>query len=203
MKIYRRGKFRFKDYTLDWLAIALLLVFSITSLILDLSLLFSIFPMVYAAMWLWQIFVSGYERFIINHNSITVLRGRKHYTINIPSELTLVVSHVDICPPLAFHTAVGARTHILEDRFAISILRELPLDTAIEILHRNNVRKCTTSSIRVAVDDYHFVYSFLCDQTLFDKLTLNRKCLLIIPESLLNAIPVDPGTIDVYVDSRW
>lgn len=201
MKNRRFGKFRFCDYCISWIAIAFLLLFSIASIVLELSFLFVIFPMVYSAVWLGVLLVPQCEQFVMDSDSITVYWGKKTQTICLPSELTLIVSYADVCPPLAMRTAVGNQTHILKDQFAISILQKMPVEVALEILHRNRVQKYTTSIIRTIFNDCYYIYSFVCTQSLFDELIANRKCLLIIPESLLGVISFDPSLVNVHIDT--
>lgn len=202
MKHNRYGKFRAGDYRGSWIGIAILLIFPIASILLDVSILFIIFPIAYAVVWLWAIFAPNQEQFVLGENSITAFFWKKTETILLPPELTLIVSCVDICPPLASRTAFGNETHILKNKYAISILQKMPLDVALEALHQNYVRKYTTSMIQRAFDEYLFLYSFVCDQSLFDQLIANRKCLVIIPASLSEEITVDPDAVDVYIDTE-
>lgn len=202
MKNLRYGKFRFGDYNMSWGAIILLMLFAAASLILDLSFLFFLFPTVFAVVWLWVILVPHREQFVLHGDTIAVYAGKKSRSIALPLELTLVVSYADICPPLAIRTAVGDQTHILKDKYAVSILQDVPLDAALEALHRNYIQRYTTSTIQTVFDDYRFVYSFVCNQSLLDELIANRKCSLIIPESLFERISVDSSIVNVYIDTK-
>lgn len=202
MKNRRFGKFRLRDYCISWISIVSLLLFSIASTVLELSFLFVIFPIVYAVILLGVILLPHREQFAINSNSITVFLGKKTQTISLPSELTLVVSYADICPPLAMRTAVGNQTHILKDKFAVSILQKMPVDVALESLHKNRVQKYTTSRIQTVFDDHRYIYSFVCNQSLLDELIANRECLLIIPESLFNVISFDTSIMNVHIDTE-
>jgi len=203
MKNRRLGEFRFCDYCVSWIAIALLLLFCISSIVLDLSFLFVIFPTVYAVVWLGVILVPHREQFVMSGDSVTVFSGKKKQTICLPSELTLVLSYADVCPPFAMRTAVGNQTHILKDKFAVSILQKMTVEVALEALHRNRIQKYTTSRIQTVFDDYRYIYSFVCNQSLFDELIANRKCLLIIPESLSEVISFDPNIVNVYIDEGY
>ena len=200
MKNYRYGEFRLGDYCMSWVGIVVLLAFSIAVIAMNLPFLYAIFPIVYALIWIWRILAPHYEMFCISGNTISVFRGKKTRTIILPPELTVVVSHVDICPPLTKRTPIGNQTHILKDKYAISILKGMQMDTAVEKLHRNYVQTYTTSTIQTAFDDYQFIYSFVCNQSLFDTLTNNGHCKIIIPESLLGKVSVDPSIMDVYID---
>ncbi len=203
MKKYRYGKFRFRDYCMSWGSIALLLFYSIASVILDLFPLFIIFPMAYAVVWLWTILAPHCEQFVLCNDAIYIFHGKKTHTINLPSKLTLVVSYADICPPLAIHTAIGNRTHILKDKYAISILQKMPLDVALEGLHRNYVQKYTISSIQTVFESYRYIYSCVCDNSLIEELTSNREYQLIIPESLLGVVSIDASVENVHVDMGY
>ena len=200
MKNRRLGKFRFRDYCISWISIALLLLFSVASFVLELPFMLAIFPSVYAIIWIGAILVPHCEQFSISGDSITVFRGGKTEIIPLPAELTLIVSYADVCPPFTMRTAVGNETHILKDKFAVSILQKMPVEVALEGLHRNHIKKYTTSSIRTVFDDYRYIYGFVCDQFLLDALTANRKYLLIVPESLSKAISFQSGIENVYID---
>lgn len=202
MEYYRYGKFNFSDYYGSWFGIAVLLIFTIASITLDLSASFVIFPTVYILIWLWKILMPNRERFVVCDDYIRVLVGRKTQNIIIPSELTLVVSYADICPPLAMRTAVGNETHILKDKYAVSILHKMPLDATLEALHHNYLRKYTTSTIRALFDDCRYIYDFVCDQYLLDKLIANRDCQLIVPGSLSEKISVDSNYVNIHIDTR-
>lgn len=200
MKNRRLGKFRFHDFCISWISIVLLLLFSIASIVLELSLSFVIFPSVCVIIWLAAILVPHCEQFSISGDSITVYFGRQTKTIQLPAELTLIVSYADVCPPLTIRTAVGNQTHILKDKFAVSILQKMPVELALETLHRNHIKKYTTSRIRTVFDDYRYIYSFVCDQFLLDALIADRKCLLIVPESLSKVMSFESSIENVYID---
>ena len=200
MKAKRWGKFKFGDYYTSWIAIAILLLFSTASILLELSLLFVIFPLVYAGIWLGAILVPHREQFTISNDGITVFLGEKVKKVNLPSELTIVVSYADICPPLAIRTAVGNQTHILKDKFAVSILQKMPVEVVLKALHQNHIQKYTTSSIKTVFDDNRYIYSFVCDQYLFDALIANKKCSLIVPELLSKAMSFASKVEDMHID---
>jgi len=113
------------------------------------------------------------------------------------------VSYADVCPPLTINTTYGNPTHILKDKFAVSILQKMPAEDVLEILHQKLylVQKYTTSSIRAVFDDYRYIYSFVCDQFLLDALIDSKKCLLIVPESLSKVIAFESSVENVYIDS--
>ncbi len=200
MKHRRLGKFRFCDYCISWITIVLLLLFSIASIVLELPFLLAIFPSMYAIIWIVAILAPQCEQFTISGDSITVFGGRQTKAIQLPAELTLIVSYADICPPFTIRTAVGNQTHILKDKYAVSILQKMPVEVALEGLHRNHIKKYTTSRIRTVFDDYRYIYSFVCNQSLLTDLIDNRKYSLIVPESLSMEISFESGIENMYID---
>ena len=201
MRNRRYGKFRFGDYTASWEVIALWLLFSIAALALALPRWMAVLPAVFAAVRLWAVLSPQRESFILNRSSVTVFRGRKSRTVDLPSDITIVVSYADICPPLTVRTPVGNRTHILKDKYAVSILRETPLDAALDGLHRNGMKKYTSSWVQAVFEGCRYVYGFVCDQAMLDELIADRPCLLIIPESLSVKIAVSSAAANVYIDA--
>ena len=204
MKFFRYGKFSFADYWGSWISIIILLAYSICCIVLHLSLIFVFFSLVYAFIWLIKILVTINESFMIVDNDIIISKIGKAQKIPIPSELTLIISYADVCPPLAIRTATGKQTHILKDKFAISILTKMPLDITLETLHKNRIEEYTNSIIQTTFNDYRYIYSFVFNQFLLDSLICNRDCILIVPQSLVEKITVDlnyTNTI-VYIDKR-
>lgn len=200
MRYKRLGKFRFGDYYSSWVSIVILLLFSTVSMMIELPFLFVIFPSLYAITWFGIILFPHSEQFTINSDSISVFKGGQTKIIHLPAELTLIVSYADVCPPLTIRTAFGNQTHILKDRFAVSILQKMPVEVALETLHQNRIQKYTTSSIRTVFDDYRYIYSFVCDQFLVDALLDSKKCFLIVPESLSKLIAFESSVENVYID---
>lgn len=199
VKNYRYGVFNPKDFCLSWFGIVALLIFAIASFILNLSLLFIVFPIIYSLIWLWAIVTPYREQFVICEDSITMFRGKTRSQILLPCELTLIVSCADICPPLAIRTPIGNQTHILKNKCAVSILKKIPLDITLEKLHRVG-SKYTTSTIQTAFDNCCYIYGFVCDQNMLDTLMSNRDCSLIIPESLVSELSFDSHRVNVYID---
>lgn len=200
MKYRRYGKFRFNDYCFSWTGIITLLLFTIFSVILDLSFLFIVFPMICAIIWLLAILLPNCERFSISEDSLLIRKRGKEQKITIPAELTFIISYADICPPLTIRTPIGNQTHILKNKYAISIFEKMPLDFALKCLHKNYIRKYTTSTIKISFDEYRYIYSFVCEYEILNKLLENRNYLLIIPESLSKRYPLIEKIANCYID---
>lgn len=203
MAYSRYGKFRFGDYWGSWLAIIVYLAFVAMSVKLDISIWYCFVPVACAVVRLWAIIAPNCERFAIGEDAITVSKWGKKQVIALPPQLTLVISYADICLPLATQSAFGNQTHTLKDKYAVSIIRKMPLHCALARLHGFYMRKWTTSAIQSVFQEYTFFYSFVCNQTLLEKLLANRDCLLIVPESLSEKVSVDASMANVYIDMGY
>ena len=203
MKYRRYGKFRFRDYTSAWLVIVFLFVLVVVGFLTDTQFYLLIWPLLLLMIMAWSIYKPNSERFLISGDTITIMQGRKKQKVSIPSEPTLVVSYADVCPPLAKRMSYGNQTYMLKGRYAISILQKIPLETALVRLHQNYTRKYTTSTVEACFDEYLYVYSFLGNQEILDKLLADRNCQIIIPETLLNQVSIELHQINVHIDTGY
>ena len=201
-KTKRYGKFSFLDYIGSWIVIAFLLIFSIIYSFFELPIVFAIIPIAFALARFITILYPHTESYILNDNSIVCYSlFKRSVTIELPTELTLIISPVDIAPPLAIRTAVGNQTHILKDKYAVTVLRDMQLNSVLEKLHRPYVGHYTTSIIQHLFDEYLYLYSLVIDNNVLDTLLKNRRCLLIIPDYLSDKIPINASAAQVFVDS--
>lgn len=200
--MYRRyGKFRFLDYTCTWLVSVFLFVLVVVGFLTDTQFYLYIWPILFLMIMIWSIFKPNSERFCILGDTITIIQGRKIQKVFIPSEPILVVSYADVCSPLAKRVGYGNQTYMLKGRCAISILKEVPLEIALMRLHQNHTRIYTTSIVEAHIDEC--IYSFVYNQEALDKLLVNRSCQVIIPETLLNEIPIDLQQNNVHIDTGY
>ena len=203
MKYRRYGKFRFSDYTSAWLVIVFLFVLVVVGFLTDTQFYLLIWPLLLLMIMAWSIYKPNSERFLISGDTITIMQGRKKQEVSIPSEPTLVVSYADVCPPLAKRVSYGNQTYMLKGRYAISILQKIPLEIAIVRLHENYTRKYTNSTVEACFDEHLYVYSFVGNQEIVDKLIANNKCQIIIPESLLSQLPINLNQINAHIDTGY
>lgn len=203
MKYRRYGKFRFSDYISAWLVIVFLLVLVVVGFLTDTQFYLLIWPLLLLMIMAQSIYKPNNERFMISGDTITIIQGRKEQKISIPSEPTLVVSYADVCPPLAKRISYGNQTYMLKGRYAISILQKIPLETALVRLHQSYTRKYATSTVEACFDECLYVYSFVGNQEILDKLLANRNCQIIISETLLNQISIDLHQINVHIDTGY
>ena len=205
MKFNRYGSFQFSDFYSSWLGISILLLFSIAGFWIKSNIVLNVFPIVYAIVWLTVILLPFREKFEIKEDSITVIKGRRKHSIDIPSKITIIVSDVDICPPFAVRTAFRNNTHVLKNKYAITILKYTEIEDVLEVLHRNHVQYYTSSMIEYMFSNHQFIYSFVCNQNLFEYVVYNRDSLIIMPESHANNICFDTQkhhSALVYVDKN-
>lgn len=203
MKYRRYGKFRFCDYKSAWFAIAFYLVLMIIGLLLKTQICLLFVPLIIILIMVWSIYKPNSERFLISEDTITVMRYRTQQTIAIPYETTLIVSYADVCPPIAKRISFGNQTYMLKGRYAISILQKIPLESALERLHQNYAYKYTNSMVEEYFDGELYVYSFVGNQEILDKLLTNKKCQMIIPETLLSQISINSPKVNIYVDNGY
>ena len=203
MEYRRYGKFHFSDYASAWLSIVFLFVLVVVGFLTDTQIYLLFWPLLLIIIMIWSIYKPNSERFLISSDTITIMQGRKKKKVSIPSEPTLVISYADVCHPLAKCISYGNQTYMLKNRYAISILQNIPLETAFERLHQNYTRKYTNSTVEAYFDERLYVYSFVGNQKLLDKLLTNRNCQIIIPATLLNQISIGLHQINVHIDTGY
>lgn len=204
MMYYRYGGFRFDDYNTSWIGMAILILFAFLSIVLRLSFLFVAFPTMYVLFWGWTILDQNCEKFMLTEDAIITVKHGKKQMRYLPSELSIVVSYVDICPPFSRNVSVGNKTHILKDRYAVSILKNTPLTTILGDLHQIPISKYTTSTIQAVFDDHRYIYCFVCtDFTLIESIMHNRECLVIVPRSLQEKVPIQSASGALYIDAGY
>ena len=203
MKKYRYGEFKIRDCYIPFLIATICLITAFLGFILDV--IHVLMPLAFACaliaiIHIITILISYKEQFILNTDHVVSIKGRKVKKIDIPFEATLVISYADICPPLAKRNFYSNNTHIIKDRYAVTILRKMPTDNVLADLHKNRVKMYTTSMLASIFAGYRYIYCFVCDQDDLEHLITNRKCSLIIPESLLHNVNADFQSCDVCID---
>lgn len=200
MEYWRYGRIHIGDYCGSWIAIVAFLAFSAASLILKLPFLYVIFPALLAIIRLYAILEPNRERFSIHDNMITIRKGKKKKELAIPAKAILIVSYADICPLFAVRTTVANNTHILKDKYAISIVQGISPEIVLECLHRSYTHTYTTSTIEACIDEYNYVYSFVFDHSLLYQVINGREHCLIVPESLVEKVSIDHCSANTYID---
>ena len=202
--MYRRyGRFSFCDYISSWLAIVFLFALVVVCFLTDTLVYLFILPLLVLIFMVWSIYEPNSERFLISDDTITITKGRKKQNVFIPSSPTFVISYADVCSSFAKRVNYGNQTFMLKGRYAISILQNTPIEITLAQLHSNYTRKYTNTTLEVYFDEKQYVYSFVGNQEILDKLIANRNCQIIIPESLFNQISIDLHQVNVYIDNGY
>ncbi len=188
--MYKRfGRFRFLDFGISWLVIAVFLMFSVASLMLKLPLFVVILPAVCAVVRTLALVLRLCERFTISGTEIHTFSAWREQTIPLPDALTLILSPADLCPPFAVKTAVNHASHMLKGQYAVSVLRYTPAESVLKRLHQNGTTQYTSSMVQAAFDEHQFLYSFVTDADLLHKLLDGRNCCIVIPRTLMSQFP--------------
>lgn len=146
MEYRRYGKFRFLDYMHVWCPTILLLAFAIAAILYTPSYLVT-GPCLMVIYLPYTVLEPNRERFTITNNSIVTRKGRKTKTIELPDELTLIVSDADILDSFSKNRLGSYKSNTLKGRYAISILRRDSAENVIRYLHKNGAREYSNTSI--------------------------------------------------------
>jgi DNA-binding cell septation regulator SpoVG len=195
----RYGKFNYSDYIESWIAVLCLIVFTIIWFFNNFY-LYALITLGYSIALLIAVIAPNQERFIMCKHQIRVIRWKKEHFISLPSELTVVISYVDICPPLAKKTAVGNTTHVLKDKYAVTLLQKLPPEEVLIRLHSTYVKHYTTSMMTDLFNSM-FIYSFVCDDLLLRNILTDHCCTVIVPDSLMEQVHIDYTCASVHIDN--
>lgn len=203
MKEYRYGTFRLADNLRPLTAICIFVLFSVMNAVLNLSFFFTLVPALLAFLYAWQIIQLHREQFVLRSDSILVFTGRKTHTISLPVKIVCVISYADVCTPLDTPASLRGAPHIQRNRYAVSILQQIPSASALEALHRSHAKRYTTIMVKNAFEPHLFIYSFVCNQFMIDTLVASRDCLFILPESLKEQVFIKQEAAGVYIDKGY
>lgn len=196
----RYGKFEIADYNVSWMTLGLMIVFIVTCMMMKLPVVYMAVPILYSVALIYSIWNPNRECFEIIDGIIHVKKGKKEKKIKIPKELSLIISPVDICPPLSVRTAVGNETHILKGKYAVSILMKMDMGEIIEKVHRGYIKRYTTSTIKNAFEEYKYFYSFVCDDVLLNEFLRERKANILIPKSMFDKVVFEKNDLEIFID---
>ena len=201
--MYKRyGKFKISDYSASWMVLGLMIAFGVACLLLKLPGIYLIVPILYSATLIYSIWNPNREYFEIADGIINVKKGKREKQIKIPKEISLIISPVDVCPPLSIRTAVGNTTHMLDGKYAVSILMKMDMHEMLEKVHRGHIKQYTTSTIKNAFEEYKYFYSFVCEDLLLNELLRERKANILIPKSMINKVLLEKFDLEIFIDSE-
>ena len=203
MRNYRYGGFRLIENIWTIIGIAVLWIYVIISLILDVSYAFTLCPAFLATICMWQLIRLHMEQFTLQEDAIISYVWKNTRIINLPSELTLIVSCADVHIPLDAPAFFRPVSKVAKRKYSISILQQVQPSYAINMIHNVQVDKYAMSIIRRIFDGHQFIYDFVCNQHMLEQLIRNRTCSLIVPKSLLNEVCIDSMDVDLIVDEEY
>ena len=139
------------------------------------------------------------ERYSICDNVIVIKRLFASSKIDIPANTVIVITQADIHPPFSHQSL------FIKEELAISILQEMPLNEALNLLHGKHPSQhiYTNSTIENSVDEWRFVYSFIQNDTVLTQLFQRTNCCVIIPASISGKVDVESLPTEVYIDSDY
>lgn len=143
------------------------------------------------------------EQFTLQEDAIISYVLENTRIINLPSELTLIVSCADLHIPLDAPVFFRPASQVVKGEYSISISQQVQPSYAINRIHNVHVDKYTTSIIRRIFEGHQFIYDFICNQHMLEQLICNRTCSLIVPKSLLNEVCIDSMDVDLIVDEEY
>lgn len=202
MKYRRYGKFLLKDYYSGWFGILLFLLIAFTGSKNGIQKYLVIWPIFLAVMMARGIIEPNKEWFSVSDDVIDIKKGRKRYQIILPQEIIVIVSYTDVCSDLAKRVGIGNSNYMLKGRYAVSILRKLPVETVLETLHAKYAYRYTNCFIEEQLKR-NFIYSFVCDQELLEKIVSGKRYTLILPETLVHKLNLTRLKGDIYIDKGF
>ena len=206
MKYYRYGKLRVHDYCLLWLPYAIILFLGCIILAFN-SVIYAEMKITVIGVILIFLALTSFfttlvrlrEHFCIEENTLTVTYcgGRKE--IILPAHLTVVICYSDFIPPFATRSVNSLymkQTLVFDGQF-VAVLMEGALDQdSIRLFRRYHY---SASHVADALQE-RLIYSFVCNQELFDYLTDLTKCSVVIPASLLKKITINNFVVQRVID---
>ena len=203
MELHRYGKFRLVDHLFLFMVMLLMFVLGYMSFYFRVGSFYGVGFIIMGFYILLSIIKPHSERFIVQDNTILIRQGRRNRLITIPEEPTLIVTYSDVLTPIGKRIGEARGAHMLKGRYSITILQKSLLVDVLNSLHRKYVFRYTNSMIEMMYEGRGFIYSFVCNQALLEKLVSGRKCLLIIPASLVDQISLDSIDAYSYIDEGY
>ena len=139
------------------------------------------------------------EQFLITDEEIIVYNGRKERIIPLPKQMVVIVSYAEIISSLESNSIYIDKTFVLKNRFAITILQSITKDETIELLKKSLIKEHTTRTLENVFYGYRYVYSFVFDDFLLDKLIANKNAEILVSQSLFDKVKISRDGVNVCV----
>lgn len=88
-------------------------------------------------------------------------------------------------------------------RYALSIFKRMDMGEVINRIQTRTYGEYTMSTIDGLFEEYQYIYSFVCNETLLDEIVRNRKAELLIPKSLVDKVSINAQMGTVYIDPKY
>lgn len=209
MSQYRYGKLRVRDFCLIWFACAFLFLLGCAAIVLDImgflpsnTFFIGVFLIVFALGFFFSVLRRLKEQFSIDNGVLLILRYGKKMEQNLPPHLTVIISYADFLPPLATRSVESLymkQSISLDGQYAITLIEG---SWGQEIFPLLRQYRYSSSHIEEVFQD-HYIYSFVCNQELFDNLISQKECNVIIPSSLANRLTVNNFVSHIFIDHTF
>lgn len=193
MQHRRYGKFDARNYILALSGTGCLSFLAVAGMVRGYVFLRCTYMIVLCIIYLFLIMRPYCEWFAVQNGSIVSYRHRHASEILIPPECILIITRASIRDPFSI------QAFSLKNKYAISILRPMPLEKVLCTLHAYRATKYTNSTIENDFTNM-FVYSFLAQEEVFSQIVEQRVSRVIIPESLMKQFDVGKLKCEVYID---
>lgn len=116
--------------------------------------------------------------------------------------MTVVFSYADICTNFAQRGALVSRTYMLKGKWFVSLLTEVHVEKVINRLHGKGAWRYTNCWVEELLKK-HFIYSFVCNQSMLEEVLCGKNYTLILPETLSKIIDTKKLKGDIYIDKGF
>lgn len=200
MKYSRYGKIRFKHYWYECFIVLVCLMFAIFGFIEKFKL--GSFGIGLVIFLMINILIPYREKFLLNQDAVIVYKKRKIKSINLPSKITVIISYADVCNDLDKRDMSYNSTKLLKGEWAVSLLEDVSVEEVTKRLHRKGAWRYTNCWVEELLKQ-HFIYNFVCNQSMLEEVLTNRNFTLIIPETLLPVIDITKLRGEIYIDKGF
>lgn len=201
MKYSRYGKIRFKNHWINYLMYLGCLVVAILGITTEGPKIGVAFCIGIAIFDMIDISTPYREKFLFNQDTITVYKKRKIRNINLPLKVIVVISYASMYTEFSRRMAVHV-DYMLKGEWAVSLLKDVSVEEVTKRLHRKGAFLYTNYCVEDVLKQ-HFIYSFVCNQSMLEEVLNNRNFTLIIPETLLPMIDIIKLNGEIYIDEGF
>lgn len=202
MKYRRYGQIRLKDHVSNCCVDLLLAVIGIVGITIGNAEISGAFFIGISIVDVICTLIPYREKFSVNQTSLMVYKSRTIKEIILPVKMTVVLSYADMCTDLAKRVTLVNQTYMLKGEWSISLLEDVSVNKVIERLHGKGAWRYTNCWVEELLKS-HFIYSFVCNQSVLEEVLSDKNYTLIIPETLLHKIDIQKIKGEIYIDKGF